>query len=445
MNENERRWVEIIRHPTRILTIGSSGSGKSATAYWLAEILSRVLHLPIYVYGIDPRRHSLYPPKVRHVGRGDSLPENAILIIDEAALESPARRSMSDDNVELANLAYKARHKNLTTIAVTQSGSELDRVLVESAEIIIVKKPRPHQAETDRPHLRPLLKEAEEAFGELDSSEDPRGWAYVEHPGGTEMLQTGLASWWIEELSHIMADQVLDTVHPRRLPKEKRIQIARDLFARGWSYSQIGRELKVAKTTAWHYVNGHPPRASTRNDTSDQIRRVGRESLTLHFSESEQRPLWNLLKYFSNAKKREWAAPLCRLEDGTMFSGAVVTLTDFFSIEVQEPVVGLAMPRRMNIDELQKWLSICATGVTWAGPKVEILVRSNTLELRTWPEGSQWYSEVLVEIEGKPSRLEVVARQRPAFEVLTPCTLTISANGEVEEFEEDRLKDTSYR
>ncbi len=51
---------------------------------------------------------------------------------------------MRAENVELTNLTYAARHRKLTTIVVTQASSELDKILVESAEVIVVKRPRPY-------------------------------------------------------------------------------------------------------------------------------------------------------------------------------------------------------------------------------------------------------------------------------------------------------------
>ncbi len=84
--KGEDRWLEILHHPTRIRVVGRSGSGKSATAHRLAELLSRSKGPRIYVYGVDPQRQSLVPPQVRHVGRGQPIPENAISMIDEAAV-----------------------------------------------------------------------------------------------------------------------------------------------------------------------------------------------------------------------------------------------------------------------------------------------------------------------------------------------------------------------
>ena len=423
--------IEVVRHPTRVIIIGASGSGKSATAYYLAEELGKALHIPVYVYGIDPERQFVYPPQIRHVGPGDPLPENAILIIDEAAMAGPARRSMRSENVELANLAYKARHKNLTTIAVTQAGSELDKILVESAEIIVVKKPRPYQAETDRIHLRPLLKEAERAFKDLDPSEDPRGFAYIDHQGVREMFPTGLASFWTEGISHIMSDSVLDSVHPRRYSKEKKRQIARDLRARGWSYSRIARELGIAKSTAYYWVKGYPKKMST-TDTDKRVEHLGEESFTLCFPEQAQQ----FLLQVRMLSREEWAFFLY-CEQGRIFIGDLTTVSEILSAKPTKQLVGFASSRKLSKEELRRWLEQCSVGVPWPGPKVEVFVRPNTLDVRTWPSGSHWYDQVLLETEGKPDRLEIVAKERPMSEILTPKNLLIGSDGTVEECEED--------
>ncbi len=427
----EDRWLEILTHPTRVLVMGASGSGKSATAHRLAELLSRAKRVPIIVYGVDPRKQPLYPPYVRHVGQGDPLPENAILLIDEAAMEGPARRSMRAANIELANLAFTARHKSLTTIAVTQAGFELDRILVESAEVFVIKQPRPYQAETDRLHLRPLLKEAEEAFNALARSEDPRGWAYVQHPGGREMIRTRLPSWWTENLSHIRAAYVLNEIHPRRLSREKRKRLARELRSRGWSYAQIGQELKVVKSTAWHYVNGYPVPPTAKGDAVEKVKHVGGASLTLHLPLGVQ----NTLLHDAQERSEEWAAPLYRDGAGRIFVGGPSTILEMLSTESGNRLVGFVASARLSPPGLKMWLVRCAAGAAWPGPKVDILALPNTLELRVWPPGSRWYSLVLDESGGDPARLEVVAEGRLPREILSPTPLVIHPVGTVEELE----------
>jgi hypothetical protein len=436
-SENDKeKWAGILKHPTRVLIIGASGSGKSATAHYMAEILSKVLVLPIFVYGVDPRKHTLYPPTISHVNRKGSLPENAILIIDEAAMEGPARRSMSEENIGLANIAYKARHKRLTTIAVTQASSELDKVLVESAEVIVVKRPRPSQSQTDRLHLRPTLKVAEKSFGELDSSEDLRGWAYVEHPDGGEMLRTGLSSWWTEELSHILAEHVVEGIHPRRLPKERREQLARDLRAKGWSYAQIGRELKVAKTTAFYYVNGYPEKETGTRAKARNLKHLGGGSLTIWLPTGVQ----HSLLWFACNTKDDWGAALYRNEKGEVSVDKAGPISDVLLGPSNNETVGFAISRELTEKEVETWLRMCSDGQTWSGTKIEITAKPSHLQLRTWPSGSHWYSEVLDDNEMNPSRLVTIAQQRPTVEILSTVPLVIENDGELQKYKENFCK-----
>ncbi len=430
-HEAKNRWLAILKHPSHCLILGSSGSGKSATAHYLAEVLSRAIGVPIYAYGVDPRRESLYPPRMHHV-RGDGpMPENAILLVDEAAMQVPARRSTRAENVALGQLAYSARHKNLTLIAVTQAGAELDKIIVDSAEVIVVKKPRRRQAETDRRSLRSLLKEAERAFAALDPSEDPRGWAYVEHAGGGEMIRTGRASWWTEDLSHGQADFVLDRPHPRSLPREERERLARGLRDRGWSFSQIAAKLGVSKTTAFYLIRGYPSRPTAGADAVEEVKRIGGASLTLHLPLEAQD---SLLRH-AEERSKEWAAPLHRDGAGRIFVGRASTISGILSVRSGDPLVGFATSQRLSPPKLKMWLETCAAGAVWPGPKVDILALRNTLELRVWPRGSRWYSLVLDESGGDPDRLVEVARQRPPREILTPTPLTIHTGGKVEERE----------
>jgi hypothetical protein len=433
LKKDEERWASILKHPTRVLIIGASGSGKSATAHYIAELQSKTLSLPVYVYAVDPRKHSLYPPSIRHVGKKKVLPENAILLIDEAAIECPSRRSMSEENIELAGLAYKARHKRLTTVAVTQASSELDRVLVESAEIIVVKKPRRSQSETDRLHLRRTLKAAEKSFEKLDSSEDSRGWGYVEHSDGDEMLRTGLASWWTEELSHILAEHVTEGIHPRRLPREKREQLARDLRSKGWSYAKIGKELKVAKTTAWYYVKGYPQKEVGTRVKDTDTKRVGGETLVLRLPTGVQ----HSLLWYARKAEEDWGVPLRRDEKGEVCSDRARPIPVLIREMPKNELVGFAMSRELTEREIETWLKMCSDGNIWPGIKVDIRAKPSHLQLRTWPSGSHWFSEVLYGAEKTSLQLKTIAEQRPVFEILTPVPLMINSDGGLQKYEED--------
>ncbi|MFQ5848727.1 MAG: ATP-binding protein [Candidatus Methylomirabilales bacterium] len=424
-----KRWLEIIRHPTRAVIVGASGSGKSATAHWLAELLAIAEHLPVYVYGVEPQRQRLYPPRLKHVDQGEDMPEDAVLIIDEAALEMPARRSMRTENVELAQLAYKARHKRLTILAVTQAGSELDKILIDSAEIIIVKRPRLHQEETDRPHLRPLLEEANVAFDGLGKSEDPRSWAYVEHRGGRELLRTELASWWTEDLSNSMANLPPERLHPRRLPKEERKRLAREMRGRGYTYAQIGERLKMPKSTTWYFVNGYPTPPSKRRERERDVDRVGGASLTLSFPRRTQRSLMQLAELRSGT----WIVPLLRAARGNVILGKMIAKDEgFLALEGPE-VVGFATPHRWGPGEIQGWLQHCARGGLWPGVKLNVIAMPRVLEVRTWPEGAQWHAEAFARADGTESRLLAVYQHRPVLEIVAPTTLEISRDGSMME------------
>ena len=134
-------------------------------------------------------------------------------------------------------------------------------------------------------------------------------------------------------------------------------------------------------------------------------------------------------------RSEEWAAPLYRDGAGRIFVGRASTILEVLSPKSGDPLVGLVVSERLSSPALKMWLETCAAGEVWPGPKVDILARPNTLELRTWPPGARWYSLVLGKSGGDPDRLEEVARQRPTREILTPTPLTIHPGGRVEERE----------
>ncbi len=99
--------------------------------------------------------------------------------------------------------------------------------------------------------------------------------------------------------------------------------------------------------------------------------------------------------------------------------------------------MGFVASRKLVPAELRMWLTRCADGDVYPGPKVDVLARPTTLELRIWPPGSRWYSQLEDELRGDFARLEEVARHRPTMEILTPTPLAIQPDGTVEELEAD--------
>lgn len=266
-----QKWLTIIRPGMLIVILGGPGSGKSGLAQWLAEILAKEYDLEVWIHGIPPHNRKHYRGHVRHldpIEDPSDAPNNAILTLEELSLAAHSRRSSSEGNVLLDQLKNIRRHKGLTIICVVQRGSEMDKNLAYSADVLLIKQPEPfqHFPGSDRPQFQPHLEKADELF------KDPRirkavHWVYVNTLG--ELVENRLTSWWNEDISRSLGPGLDDLGMEGRKPlyemdRKDRIKEALILKKEGKSSREVGRILGLHHTTILNYWNNYPKTAQPR-------------------------------------------------------------------------------------------------------------------------------------------------------------------------------------
>lgn len=205
--DSELSFTEAFPFPGVILVMGERGSGKTGLTFWLMdqyhtrskqEIKGAVLKAP------KPLR-KLLPAWVETPGDILSLPQKAVVVIDEAQLVGHARRSASDSNLELANLVALSRQRRQLLILISHHSRKLDVLTVLDADRIVWKQPSYGHALFDRPEIRPFTARAIRAFEQVNG--DPRKRAYVLdfHSLRFGMVSTSLPQWWKEEMSFSLA------------------------------------------------------------------------------------------------------------------------------------------------------------------------------------------------------------------------------------------------
>ena len=89
-------------------------------------------------------------------------------------------------------------------------------------------------------------------------------WAYVYSPDTdfTGLLESELPTFWKSSLSKLFASAGTpsSTRKARTLNPDEKAKRAQDLKGRGYSYSQIAKELGVSKSTVVNYLKGYPYR-----------------------------------------------------------------------------------------------------------------------------------------------------------------------------------------
>ena len=258
--EPDAKWRDVVVPPAVMLIVGKRGSGKSALAYRLLELLR--YKLTPYVVGVGSQARKYLPDWIGMASDLESLPINTIALVDEAYLPYHSRRSMAEESMTMSQILNLSRQRNQTLIFVTQEARQVDRNIASSATVIVFKEMGMLQPEFDRPELKKLVGQAKESLGSVRG--DKRRWSYVYSPDAdfVGVLENELASFWKPSLSRLfVASGQTAAQRPakRQTPQEK-AQKAKELRSQGRSLSEIANVLGVAKSTVVNYVKGYPYR-----------------------------------------------------------------------------------------------------------------------------------------------------------------------------------------
>lgn len=76
------------------------------------------------------------------------------------------------------------------------------------------------------------------------------------------MIENSLPSFWMQGLSKAYADNipVNEMVTARKMIREERINLAKELHRQGFSLGQIAKILGVSKSTVKNYIDDYPYR-----------------------------------------------------------------------------------------------------------------------------------------------------------------------------------------
>ena len=258
--EPDARWRDVIVPPAVVLIMGKRGSGKSSLAYRLLELFR--YHSTPYVVGVPSNARGLLPDWIGTVSSLDELPTKSIALVDEAYIQFHARRSMADQNRAMSQLLNLSRQRQQTIIFVSQESRQVDRNVASSANVVIFKDPGMLQPEFERPEIRRIAFQAQEALA--SKGKHKKRWSYVYSPDAdfVGLLENNLPSFWKPSLSRLFAaesDQA-EISHVKRMNSHERAEKAKEMRGRGASYSVIARALGVSKSTVVNYLKDYPYR-----------------------------------------------------------------------------------------------------------------------------------------------------------------------------------------
>jgi nucleoside-triphosphatase THEP1 len=255
-----------VHHPSVILILGHRGSGKSALALRLQELLRDIA--PPYGVGLPAKAKDLLPEWYGLEDDPLALPPNAIIYIPESYRLFHARTTQSAQGRAIGDLVNLSRHRRHTLIFDVQNAAHLDRNIISEADLILVKEPGPFQQGFERSELKSVMDSARSAFAAVGERRRRRAvWvATASDAGQGQLMENQLPTFWSNALSTIFGAGGLqgqsggsETATPRRgrsTPLEAKRQKAQEMKAGGYSYTEIAKALGISKTYAYKLVNG---------------------------------------------------------------------------------------------------------------------------------------------------------------------------------------------
>ncbi|HDI12898.1 MAG: hypothetical protein DRN83_01015 [Hadesarchaea archaeon] len=178
-----------------MLIVGKRGSGKSALGMqflaWFHHIAKR------RCYGIGYGSAKL-PKWIRKAKNVDEIPNDSVVLIDEAAILFFSRESMTSMNKMLSKLMAIARHKNLSMILISQSSAMIEVNVLRLADVLLLKEPSMFQARFERKALQDIFRHAKKIFRELD---DPTSYFYVYSDEFEGLVRYELPYFWNDSIS----------------------------------------------------------------------------------------------------------------------------------------------------------------------------------------------------------------------------------------------------
>ena len=185
----------LLKYGLILLIVGKRGSGKTALGMQFLAWFNHSARRRCYGIGYDAAKL----PRWIHKAKGiEKIPNDSVVLIDEAAILFFSREAMTSMNKMLTKLMTISRHKNLSMLLITQSSALIELNVLRLADVLLLKEPSLLQARFERKALQDIFNSVDKMFKKL-SERVNHFYVYSDEFEG--LVRHSLPSFWNDSIS----------------------------------------------------------------------------------------------------------------------------------------------------------------------------------------------------------------------------------------------------
>ncbi len=200
--------------PGLVLIMGAKGMGKSALAHDIAfqlhnrRHLPSVMHLPTAPQKIITDVKRLLPDWYTVVSSTAKWPNHCVVIWDETSQGAHARRTQSNDAIELDNLMGISRQREQLIIFISHHSRKLDPNVIRDVDRIAWKSPTYAHWIFERNEFSDFVLKAIDFFKTIPSPNKAKRTTLMMdfHNFTFSEFRNDLPPYWTERLSHLFEE-----------------------------------------------------------------------------------------------------------------------------------------------------------------------------------------------------------------------------------------------
>lgn len=201
--------LQALPFPGVAVIMGRKRRGKSALAHAIAEKLQQtrhcqaVLHLPMAAKNVRKELQRLLPPWMLITTERGQWPTESVVIYDEASQSAHARRSQSDEAIDLDDLIGVSGQRKQMLLFISHHSRKLDKNAITDADRILWKEPTYAHVLFERDELHDFTLKAFDFFQDLKGDKARLKTTLVMDFTTFRFLSftNEVPSYWSEELS----------------------------------------------------------------------------------------------------------------------------------------------------------------------------------------------------------------------------------------------------